>query len=243
MAENKAWLTGTEAVVSWYESMAEQDTPYYSVWDGRNLRFSYRGDSIEEGAKLLRQNLTMAEEQQSSGVLILKLHQELSKGQYLNERSPYSSSMPFRCISVENDALAVYNLSGMGALGRIDERLKKLEGGESKEGGIMGMLGGLLENPQVGPILAQAAVGAVFGIVNKVLPGVFPTPGGVGHVPAPQGPAIAGIPGEPVKDWDWAIEVLEKADPQLESDLIKLAELSQKNPSMFDFLIKNLRSM
>jgi hypothetical protein len=250
MAVNKAWLVGPDAVCSWYEEMAEDNSPYYSVWEGKYLRFSYGRDDVAAGSEILRRNMESGKNAGSSDAMILKLHDvPLPKGTGITDKTPYSGSVVFRCCGIEDDATAVYNLSGLGA---IERRLKALEGvgedKEMKEGGVMGMLNGILMNPQVGPVVAQAAIGAVFGIINKFLPGVLPSPGGQ---PGPA-PTMAGIPNPPIpatpvnsqeKNFDWAMDTLEAACPDIEQDLIKFAELSQKNPELFKMVIQQLRAL
>jgi hypothetical protein len=244
MAENKAWLTGVDPVVKWYEDMAPPDAPYYSVWGGRQLIFSYSGLDLQGGVDILVLNLNMAVESKNSSVLTLRLHQELSKGMYVNDRTPYHSSLCFRAVPVGDDALAIYNLSGAGMLGQINERLKKLEGGfsDDKPQGAMGFITGLLENPQVGPLVAQAAIGAIMGLVNKFVPGIMPGAPGAAPPPSPPMPAIGSIQ-DGVHDFDWAMETMERVDPDMEKHIIKLAELSEKNPDFFKMLISQLKAM
>jgi hypothetical protein len=246
MAENKAWIEGVDNVISWYQDMCKGNEPYYSVWDGRYLKFSYAGSSVEDGMEILSTNLRMAEQAKNSTVLVLRLHQELTKGMYVSDKTPYWASLSFRSVSVENDSLAVYNLSGNAALGRIEERLKRLEGdGADKPQTTMGFITGLLENPQVGPIVTQAAIGAVTAIINKVVPGLLP--GGPMASPSPALPSNGGMGigsvQDGVHDFDWAMDTMERVDPDMEKHLIKLAEISEKNPDLFKMLISQLKSM
>lgn len=247
MAQNKSWVDGVDNVISWYRDMSKDQEPYYSVWDGRYLKFSYAGSDIEDGATILSTNLLMAEQTKNSTVLVIRLHQELTKNMYVSDKTPYWASLSFRCVSVENDALAMYNLSGNAALGRIEERLKRLEGSdtEDKPQTTMGFIAGLLENPQVGPIVTQAAIGAVTALVNKIVPGLLP--GGPPQVASPTLPSNGGMGigsvEDGVHDFDWAMDTMEKIDPDMEAHLIKLAEISEKNPDLFKMLISQLKAM
>lgn len=246
MAENKAWITGPDNLNAWYLEMAENECPYYSVWMGKQLLFSYSGDNIDKGSEKLLFNLNMAVEERNSTVMILKLHPELN-AKYVNEKTPYSCSVLFRCVPVDQDAMGVYNVSGMGALEGLYKRVKALEGGEGevKEGGAMGFINGLLANPQVGPAIAQAGIGAIIGIINKFIPGIFPAQPGQGGSPAqqlPQNAALGAVP-EQVKDLDWALDTLEATNPDMTADLVRLAELSIKNPDLFKLLITQLRTL
>ena len=58
MAINKAWCTGVNALMEWFDDHAEQ--PYYSVWRGRNLSFSWNNDDMEAGRLKLLNDITFS---------------------------------------------------------------------------------------------------------------------------------------------------------------------------------------
>lgn len=238
MPQNDSWIEGVANVCVWYEEMSRPGTPYFSVWNGSALRFSYDGSSTADGVDMLQRSLGMAAEQGNSRTMTLRLHKTLDRDGFVSSRTPYYASMPFRCISVDKDSLAVYNLSGMGGMDRFSARLAAIEEKlDQPSGGIMGAIESILGNEQVQPMLAQAVIGTIMGVINRFVPGALPVQA------AAAGPSMAGLPGDQVKDIDWALGVLEKADPQIDDDLVKLAELALSNPGLFNLLIQNLRTM
>jgi hypothetical protein len=233
MATQKAWLTGKEAVCGWYADMAREESPCYSVWEGKQLLFSYSGDDIDRGMVRLDTNLSLAADSKVSCVYTLRLYNDIKEGKNLiNEKTPYCASINFRCVPVEQDDLARYKLEGIGY---IESRLKALESKKDEEPeGWAGMLNGVMQSPQGIQFLTQAAV----GLVNKFLPGVF------GPVPALAGPTMGQIPANAGdRTIEWAMEVLLQADPDIEQDLCRLADVALKNPQMFKMLIQNLRTL
>lgn len=242
MGTEKAWIIGSEGVITWYKDMAARDVPFYSVWSGRLLKFTYSGSDIEKGAEILETNLDMAEELGSSELLTIKLHPENIKG-VVTDRTPYCASINFRCVEMENDRL--YNkpqyMSGFKRMDDLQDELEKLKAErDEKPKGIMGYIEPMLENPQV-----QAAMGSmIMTAIARILPGVF-GPMGTPAAAEPAGAAMGSIedpaPGE-MEDLQVSLERLEKKDPQIVSDLARLADLAEKNPALFEMLITQLRN-
>ena len=89
---------------------------------------------------------------------------------------------------------------------------------EPKPEGVMGMINGLVEKPEI-----QAAI---IAWVGRIL--TPPKIAAVGSVPS------AGSLEE-------TLAILKKADPQLEADLALLAKMATDNPGQFNFLLSMLR--
>lgn len=238
----RAWIVGADGVVSWYEELADKDTPYYSVWLGKQLRFTYDGDDIEEGAELLKKNLEMVSRQRNSSLLTIKLHKE--KNRYVNDKTPYNAAIEFRCVPIEEDEVAYASLP-KGIIGQLQQQIKDLK--EEKNAapkGIMGYLEPMLENPEVQAMLAGMAA----GVFQKVM-GIFAPGGQPGALPTshPQpAAAMAGVqdPNETeAEKLDEALLNLEKADPEIIDDLARLAKLATDKPDVFKLLVTQLRSM
>lgn len=243
MATEKAWIIGPENVCDWYNKMARDDTPYYSVWSGKTLRFSYDGDDKSAGEELLLLNLDMVRELKSSQVLTLKLHNDLFKGT-INDKTHYNASIDFRCVPAEDDALAFSALSyssAHGEIGRLKDEIKDLK--NASQSGIMGYLGPMLENPDVQNMIA----GTVIGFLGKLLPGIMPGSAPMMASPAaPQGAAMGSI-GDPTEDeaakLNRDLERLGAQDPDIIEDLGKLADLAEKKPDIFKMVLAQLRNM
>ena len=63
--------------------------------------------------------------------------------------------------------------------------------------------------------------------------------GGAGKAPH----AVNGTPDEKIKRINTAIQRLHKADPEIDSDLLKLADIAEQKPDQFKFLLNALRTM
>jgi hypothetical protein len=82
-----------------------------------------------------------------------------------------------------------------------------------------------MQNPAVMSMFQQM----IMQVAAKVIPG------------GPSGPvALAGVD-EGSDKLETALRILKAADPELEDDLLRLAQLAQQDPAQFNFLIKMLR--
>jgi hypothetical protein len=249
MAVEKAWIIGVENLVSWYGDMADPECPYFSVWGGKYLRFMYDGTDVEEGKEILMTNLMMAAECKNSAVMTIKLHRHLSNG-VVNDKTPYSASIDFRCVAIEEDGVAMGKLHGDAAwaeVGALREQVKALKAAKPK--GIMGHLETLLENEEVQVQLTQG----VMGFVN-LLAAKFLSPKGAMAVASAtpdqemihQGATMAGVDDMNATEEDQLnsdLQRLETQDPKILEHLTKLADLSIKNPPLFQMLITQLEGM
>lgn len=111
-------------------------------------------------------------------------------------------------------------------LAAIEEKLNaepETEDLETNEPG--GVVGALMQNPQI----MQVIQGLIMRAVDKLIPN------------NPSGPVgLAGV--DDITDkLNYALSILKNADPELEDDLLRLANLSQSDPAQFQFLLKMLR--
>ena len=70
MAINKAMYNGVQSIMDAYDRNSE--TPYYSVWAGRDMVFSYNDDDIEKGRNHLLENLIACEQNEHTDILKIK---------------------------------------------------------------------------------------------------------------------------------------------------------------------------
>jgi hypothetical protein len=229
-------MVGTESVCDWYGNMASDEAPYYSVWakSPKVLKFSFDGDSKEDGLTMLRSNLAPAELNGMDNVLVIRLHKHLDPKQGITDRSSYWASTDFRLNPLEEFSADMGYMAGGASLAAINARLKALETGGLEEAprGIMGTIQGLIESEPIQNVLA----GVLAGIASKFLPSM---PGQA----TPQ-LAINGIKDEGVSPETYqALLSLESVDPTIEDDLQLLARLAKENPAMFNTLLTTLRSM
>jgi hypothetical protein len=245
MAEEKAWIIGVENLITWYENMADHmGSACYSIWSGKDLRFSYDGDSVEEGADLLRTNLEMASNLKNSSLMCIRLHKEVGGKGVVTNKTDYSASIHFRCVHQLEDAHAASNLNYRSALDGIRELKDQIAGlRDEKPKGWLGYLEPMLENPETQAVLVGTVGNIISGILGKFLPGAgqAPQPAQVPQVIAAQPAMMAGVDDEDKLDQD--LERLERHDKNIAQDLGKLADLADRDPKLFELLINQLRTM
>ena len=175
MAINKAWCTGVNALMEWFDDHAEQ--PYYSVWRGRNLSFSWNNDDMEAGRLKLLNDISFAEHNNVSEVLTLKLHNKKDKSGYITSSTPTYGSLDFRPSPMEQQSygVSVPNAANSYAMEKILDKLNVLEsriaGYESMEDDFeeeekpLSPINAMLNNPEI----QQALVSGVMGMIGSFL--------------------------------------------------------------------------
>jgi hypothetical protein len=234
----KAWICGREDIIAWYDDNAPDDMPYFSVWKGKMILFSFDGQSKADGVDLLEKNLIVAEGRGISDILLIKLHKNLT-ATGLNEKTPCWAAMEVQVCEAPDTTPTYANMAytSMGEVKKLQERLDALEGGGGATG-IMGSINNLLASEHMAPVIGQVAV----GIINKFLPGILgPVP-----QPAPDMGRIGAVEQDsyPVtKELYDTLMGLQQVDPQICDDLVLLLKLARKNPVLFNTLLTNLRSL
>jgi len=94
MAINKADFVGIENILDWYETNA--NNPYFSVWQGKLMKFGYNDEDKDKGKLLLADNLQAYQQGGHNEVLTLKLHPKKEKNGYITDKTPICASANFR---------------------------------------------------------------------------------------------------------------------------------------------------
>lgn len=122
--------------------------------------------------------------------------------------------------------IAGVNNEIVSRLAAIEERLSaEPETDDDEPADTGGIVGALMQNPAIMSMFQNM----IMKVAEKVIPG------GAG---APV--ALAGVDDNADK-LETALQILKAADPQLEDDLLRLAQLAQQDPAQFNFLLKMLR--
>ncbi len=248
MRSNAVQFKGIDQVVEAYEM---NEMASWSIWNGPNLMFAYEDDAMDEGAKMLKQAIEMLQKGQSEGAYTLKVYKD-APGE-IRSNTPYSRAFNFHLFG-EGETKSPQAARANNIIGVINDRFQEMQATilgrvldkidaedeedakPEKAAGLMGMINGLLENPQI-----QIAV------ANKL--GAFVT----GLLGIPQGPqAIAGInPGtnnqppvslsaEQEDKINQAIDILAACDPQLGDNLLKIAAIARDSPGKYSMYVSML---
>ena len=100
MAINKAMYNGVQNIMDAYDRNAS--TPYYSVWAGRDMVFSYNDDDEEKGRNHLLENLIACEQNEHTDILKIKFHPKKEKS-FITDKSPSISTLFVRVCDVNQN--------------------------------------------------------------------------------------------------------------------------------------------
>jgi hypothetical protein len=234
---NKAFLTGTDAVMQWYDQNAK--TTFWSVNDAKgDILFYYSGVDENEAREHLENNLRMAEQQGVEATLTLRIHPKMPKSGYFEKKDTGMVVTHFRPTAFNPISYHPMNQMGytnqpnlMNEISALRSEIaalkmqQEMDDDEDDEPEEENFLAGLMKQPQVQTmILSQLS--SLFAPTQKVT-----------HV--------AGILDEAENDQDEkineAIERLKKHDTQLGDDLLRLCEIAEQDPMQWKMLLKMLR--
>ena len=238
---NKAFLTGTDAVMQWYDTNAK--TNLWSVNDSKgDILFYYSGNDENEAREHLENNLRMAEQQGVEATLTLRIHPKMPKSGYFEKKDTGMVVTHFRPTSFNPisyqpmNQMGAYQPNLMNEINALRSEIAALkmqqdmEEDEEEEPEEENFLAGLMKSPQIQTMILSQ-LGNLFSPNQKVT-----------HV--------AGIQTETMtKETEIdneeriyeAVERLKLLDDQLASDLELLCEMGETDKMQFNFLLKMLR--
>ena len=238
---NKAFLTGTDAVMQWYDTNAK--TNLWSVNDSKgDILFYYSGNDENEAREHLENNLRMAEQQGVEATLTLRIHPKMPKSGYFEKKDTGMVVTHFRPNSFNPisyqpmNQMGAYQPNLMNEINALRSEIaalkmqQDLDEDEDEEPEEENFLAGLMKSPQIQTMILSQ-LGNLFAPNQKVT-----------HV--------AGIQTETMtKETEVdneeriyeAVERLKLLDDQLASDLELLCEMGETDKMQFNFLLKMLR--
>ena len=238
---NKAFLTGTDAVMQWYDTNAK--TNLWSVNDSKgDILFYYSGNDENEAREHLENNLRMAEQQGVEATLTLRIHPKMPKSGYFEKKDTGMVVTHFRPTSFNPisyqpmNQMGAYQPNLMNEINALRSEIAALkmqqdiEEDDEEEPEEENFLAGLMKSPQIQTMILSQ-LGNLFAPNQKVT-----------HV--------AGIQTETMtKETEVdneeriyeAVERLKLIDDQLASDLELLCEMGETDKMQFNFLLKMLR--
>ena len=238
---NKAFLTGTDAVMQWYDTNAK--TNLWSVNDSKgDILFYYSGNDENEAREHLENNLRMAEQQGVEATLTLRIHPKMPKSGYFEKKDTGMVVTHFRPTSFNPisyqpmNQMGAYQPNLMNEINALRSEIaalkmqQDLDEDEEEEPEEENFLAGLMKSPQIQTMILSQ-LGNLFSPNQKVT-----------HV--------AGIQTETMtKETEIdneeriyeAVERLKLLDDQLASDLELLCEMGKTDKMQFNFLLKMLR--
>jgi len=240
---NKAFLTGTDAVMQWYDTNAK--TNFWSVNDSKgDILFYYSGSDENEAREHLENNLRMAEQQGVEATLTLRIHPKMPKSGYFEKKDTgmvvtHFRPTSFNPISYQSmNQVGAYNSNFMTEINSLRSEIAALkmkqeleEDEEDEEPEEENFLAGIMKSPQVQTmILSQLS--SLFAPTQKVthVAGIDQTETMTKETEIDNEQRI----------YD-AVERLKLVDQHLASDLELLCEMAETDKMQFNFLLKMLR--
>lgn len=214
---------GKESVIDAYEN---RDIKCWGLFDGKS--FIVSGEDAED----LKTFLTRMEKSGTESIYTLKVYKNVDDIDDLDDRLPCNGSFNFKL-----SRSAAFGMIGLNTdlQTRLDLLEKKVAGsGEDDEDdeSFESIMMGMIKNP----VQLQQMIGAVQSLFTRS--------------PAPVVAAVGAL--DPKKELNEqqqldrlndALQRLEKADPNIIDHLCKLADVAERDPGTFKFLIKNLESL
>ncbi len=236
---NKAFLTGTDAVMQWYDTNAK--TNLWSVNDSKgDILFYYSGNDENEAREHLENNLRMAEQQGVEATLTLRIHPKMPKSGYFEKKDTGMVVTHFRPTSFNPisyqpiNQMGAYQPNLMNEINALRSEIAALKmqqdmEDEEEEPEEENFIAGLMKSPQMQSILISQ-LGNLFAPNQKVT-----------HVAGIEKPETMTNEIDNEERIYEAVERLKLLDDQLASDLELLCEMGETDKMQFNFLLKMLR--
>jgi len=246
-----AWAIGSDQVLDWFNRVSK-NVPYYSLWNGRQIVFSWSDDDISQGKDVLETNLRAFEEQNITDLFVLKLHPSTDKGGFITDKSPVVASLNFRPAAQYNPAQMAgqeMNFPRNPGMQRLADEIRELreareyqEPAQSDDPGILGAINKILSTPGVAEAVTPLIAG-LSGFLLKSMGMPVPDPAvAAAQAPAVSAGMLSGISADQDDKVNQALDILEPLDPELGDDLLRLAALAQKDPAQFKMLLSMLKA-
>ena len=244
MSSNNTFFRGKDAILRAYRF---NKVPAWGIFLGKDPMFSYEGLDLEEGEDLLAQVIDNLIECMGQGTYQLRIYKEINGDKGITNKTEYNYSFRFQLF--DEDEYNTRNPSRTVAA--LQKRIEELEEeDEEEDNSVMGKIGRVLQRPEV----EQFLIGKIMGWVNQAFAPKQPMPANMAgftnmdttqqQEPGPefQPPTLAELynrlPQLEREKFDQATYVLLSNDPQVGTNLLKLATLLQNNPATYQALTK-----
>lgn len=229
---------GIDNAVKAYENMK---IPRWGLFQGSQFLMKYEGKDMNQGAELLDEYLNALDLRSAdSNTYTLCIYDADGK---INNATKYDASFNFRLV----DNIDNYNQNKIAGgvemrIAGLEDKINQLLADPADEeptvkDQIFGALGKILEVPQVQQALAAKLLGIIDGVGNTV-GSMFGAPQPVRAIGST---TPAALQDENAK-LQQAINILAPIDPQLGTNLLKLAGIAAADPNKYNMLITMLKT-
>jgi|SRR5580692_429809 hypothetical protein len=242
---------GVPAIVKAFGNM---DLAKWSVKYDKGIVCKYDGSDKTEGYSKLQGFLTDLQKSGSEAIYTLNVYEDLPKGQKIKPSTEPDYSFYFSLFDAESypSPYMRRHEADQALLDKIEMMEAKIAKYEDEDdepekiGGVMGMLNGIVEDPR----FKEKIIDQVFGIVDKIMNPKPAAPvhsiqnntglGAVGKV-ADDAPILIDE-AEHIK-LQTAVDILVTVDPELGTNLLKIANTAKQDPAKYKQMISMLNSI
>ncbi len=236
MHNSSVQFYGVDNILTAYDNC---EIPDWAFLQGKGIICAYNDGDQTEGRSRLEQWLGMLEQSRSTAVYALQLYKD--PGGDITNKTPYN--FRFQCKLVDEEAEfgrgAITNKRVAELEARLAEYQKEEEEGE-EIGGVQGFIAGIVKDPQ----MRQMAIAGIVGLVRKFFgpPGApvtvsgVPTTENIDGMEEREGKAYNSLSEHEQKKLTAAMIVLMEGDPEIGTNLLKLASILQNDPGKYKLL-------
>lgn len=198
MAGNKAMYTGVQQIMDAFDRNAQ--TPFYSVWSGKDMLFSWNEEDEQKGREFLLENLIASEQNGHSDILKIKFHPKKERT-FITDKTPAIATLFVRVCETEwyknqQSLQPAYSqpahspvmerlmaqqteiLSGLSnRLSALEEvQMQEEEDDDDQEDDTLGKIGTILNHPAVMALISAIAPNVINAMKPQAQPMVAGTP-------------------------------------------------------------------
>lgn len=249
---------GPAEIINWYENNADENSPYWSLWIGKQLMGSVGTGELDEAKDKLLKNIQFIYSNPQPGKFTLKLHDDQG-GKRINDKTDYYSSFNF--YPATGNQLAGIGSAGMEfpnnpnmqlmynkivALESDNQALRAMmtePDGEEEEANTVGNVPvnpfmDFINNPEV----IKALIPRVMGLIDNILPAAKAADqdndqriGSMGNIPGVD-------PLDQYNKANQAVRMLAQHDDKIGDDLMILVKIADNDPNKFNMVLDILRA-
>lgn len=214
----------------------------WAIFVGKELMCSYNDENLAEGAEVLGEFMDAMVDNKMEGTYQLRMYRVIPPNGIMNN-TPYSYSFKFQLYG--EDDYQQLNPMHM-QLKALKEEIRQLKEDKDQEDedefSWKGQIGAIMKDPETRRMLVMGIAGFVRNMFNK-----FSPPAGMAGTPTmePTGtgqPTMADLFNrlsiDEQEKFNQATYFLLSKDPKIGTNLLKLAELLNNNPGMYDSLTR-----
>lgn len=220
-----------EDVLALYDQM---QVPSFAIRQGSAQNAKWIGESVEDGHANLKTCLEFLERAESAAIYTLCLFED--PPERVTDRTPCSLSLNFRLLDTPSGYISGEQYAGGYSritmeLQQLRKEIQEIRAEKEQGGGQLGLIGDLLSIEALQPVIA----GLGMRLVDAVLP----------EKKVGQLERLSGVPGQWRED-DQVTRSLDRLAAKVDNLgtlLGKLADMAERNPTVFQFYLKAFNRM